>query len=274
MNRLFTIMALCLASLSVSAADRLITSKAPTGIELKHDFEVKARTTGGEWQSIDTYAFKVDRVANAKHNVELTSVAKFEFDGKKCEFTSFRKERYADGGGHTPEFTEPTDDIYEDARRRDFKCNAVYYDVTEGEFIDPLGGIEDIKNKILDTVKTPDDVFKSDGLRLMRLARFTGELGFTPTEEVIESAKKYSGNLKDIVRVLQEKNPSVRVVINAISLETVSEVMELVEEGLLPDAEILQVSAARSKVLGRYHMMMGQNPVYIISAGGNKRSAV
>ena len=122
----------------------------------------------------------------------------FEFDGKKCEFTSFRKERYADGGGHTPEFTEPTDDIYEDARRRDFKCNAVYYDVTEGEFIDPLGGIEDIKNEILDTVKKPEDVFKSDGLRLMRLARFTGELGFTPTEEVIESAKKYSGNLKDI----------------------------------------------------------------------------
>ena len=58
--------------------------------------------------------------------------------------------------------------------------------------------------------------------------------------------------------------------INAISLETVSEVMGLVDEGVLPDAEILQVSAARSKVLGRYHMMMGQNPVYIISAGGSK----
>ena len=82
MNRLFTIMALSLATLSMSAADRLITSKAPTGIELKHDFEVKARTASGEWRSIDTYAFKVDRVANAKHNVELTSVAKFEFDGK------------------------------------------------------------------------------------------------------------------------------------------------------------------------------------------------
>lgn len=127
-----------------------------------------------------------------------THTVQFEFDGKKCEFTSFRKERYADGGGHTPEFTEPTDDIYEDAKRRDFKCNAVYYDVTEDKFVDPLGGIEDIKNKILDTVKKSEDVFKSDGLRLMRLARFAGELGFTPTEEVLASAKKYSGNLKDI----------------------------------------------------------------------------
>lgn len=82
MNRFFITMALCLATLSVSAADRLVTAKAPLGIELKHDFEVKARTPNGEWKSIDTYAFKVDRVADAKHNVEITSVAKFEFDGK------------------------------------------------------------------------------------------------------------------------------------------------------------------------------------------------
>ena len=82
MNRFFTTMVLCLAMLSVSAADRLVTAKAPLGIELKHDFEVKARTPNGEWKSIDTYAFKVDRVADAKHNVEITSVAKFEFEGK------------------------------------------------------------------------------------------------------------------------------------------------------------------------------------------------
>ena len=82
MNRFFTTMALCLATLSVLSADRLVTAKAPVGIELKHDFEVKARTSNGEWKSIDTYAFKVDRVAEAKHNVEITSVAKFEFDGK------------------------------------------------------------------------------------------------------------------------------------------------------------------------------------------------
>ena len=82
MNRFFTTMALCLATLSVSASDRLVTAKAPAGIELKHDFEVKARTPNDEWRSIDTYAFKVDRVADAKHNVEITSVAKFEFEGK------------------------------------------------------------------------------------------------------------------------------------------------------------------------------------------------
>lgn len=76
-----------------------------------------------------------------------------------------------------------------------------------------------------------------------------------------------SGNLKDILRLVLEKNPDVRIVLNAISLETVKEAMEALEEGLLPDAEIVQLSAAKSRKLGAYHMMTGQNPVYIISAG-------
>ena len=76
------ILALGLASLTSVAKDRLVTAKAPAGIELKKDFEVKARIANGEWKDIDTYALKVDRVADAKHNVEVTSVAKFEFEDK------------------------------------------------------------------------------------------------------------------------------------------------------------------------------------------------
>ena len=82
MNRILTTLALCLITLSMAAKNRLVVAKAPAGIELKHDFEVKARINGGEWKDIDTYAFKVDRVANTKHNAEITSVAKFEFEGK------------------------------------------------------------------------------------------------------------------------------------------------------------------------------------------------
>ena len=89
MKKILIILALCIFTLGMGAKDnmaavknRLVVAKAPTGIELKHDFEVKARIAGGAWQDIDTYAFKVDRVADAKHNVEVTSVAKFEFEGK------------------------------------------------------------------------------------------------------------------------------------------------------------------------------------------------
>ena len=114
--------------------------------------------------------------------------------------------------------------------------------------------------------------FRTDGVRIIEgLAQQALEELETPTHAFVGGS---SGNLREIVQLLQRKNPDVRIVINAISLETVSEVMGLVDEGVLPDAEILQVGAARSKVLGRYHMMMGQNPVYIISAGGRKPGQV
>lgn len=74
-----------------------------------------------------------------------------------------------------------------------------------------------------------------------------------------------SGNLKEIIACLKQKNPDVRLVINAISLKTVKEVMDAVEEGLLNNPEIQQVFAARAKMVGSHPMMMGQNPVYIIS---------
>lgn len=77
-----------------------------------------------------------------------------------------------------------------------------------------------------------------------------------------------TGQLKEIIQCIKKKNPDVRIVINAISLETVKEAMEAMEEGLLVDPEIVQLNVAKSKKLGRYHMMTGLNPIYIISDGG------
>lgn len=74
-----------------------------------------------------------------------------------------------------------------------------------------------------------------------------------------------SGNLKEIVQILIEKNLQVRIVINCITLETVSEALETAKEFGFEENEIVQLSAARSKAIGRYHMMMGENPIYIIT---------
>ncbi len=127
-----------------------------------------------------------------------TGTVMFSGDGYKYEFTSFRREKYQKGGAHTPISTEFTEDVFEDALRRDFKCNAIYYDIVSGEFVDPLNGRADIKDRVLDTVVEPEKVFSSDGLRLMRLARFTGELNFKPTYNVMVAAKKYADNVKDV----------------------------------------------------------------------------
>lgn len=83
----------------------------------------------------------------------------------------------------------------------------------------------------------------------------------TPTHAFIGGS---AGNMGEILDVLRAKNPSVRIVINTIALESISEVMQLLKERGY-DADIVQISAAKSRVLGRYHMMTGLNPVYIIT---------
>lgn len=127
-----------------------------------------------------------------------TATVLFEIERYNVEFTSFRRESYQSGGKYLPTSIQPTKDIVEDAKRRDFKCNAIYYDIKNEKLVDLLGGVLDIKNKRLDTVIKPNEVFIHDGLRLLRLARFTGELGFTPTRKVLIEAKVNASNIKDI----------------------------------------------------------------------------
>ena len=93
----------------------------------------------------------------------------------------------------------------------------------------------------------------------------TEERSENPTHAFIGGS---SGRLKEILDVLYEKNHAMRIVINCITLETVTEAMNAIRDFSLTDVDIVQLSAARSKSIGRYHMMMGENPIYIISCSG------
>ncbi|HIZ82227.1 MAG TPA: precorrin-6Y C5,15-methyltransferase (decarboxylating) subunit CbiT [Candidatus Mediterraneibacter pullistercoris] len=111
--------------------------------------------------------------------------------------------------------------------------------------------------------------FRTDGIRIIKGTAPEALRDLEPPTHVFIGGS--SGNLREILCTVLDKNPSARIVINAISLETVSEVMDAIEEGLLKDAQITQITAARARVLGRYHMMTGQNPVYIISSGRDRK---
>lgn len=87
----------------------------------------------------------------------------------------------------------------------------------------------------------------------------------TPTHAFIGGS---SGNMKEIVELLLQKNPNIRIVINCIALETVAEVMNLLKEKKFEHQDIVHAAIGKSKTLGSYHMMMGQNPVYIITLQG------
>lgn len=74
-----------------------------------------------------------------------------------------------------------------------------------------------------------------------------------------------SGNLEEIIDLLLEKNSQVRMVINCITLETLSEALQVVKKYRFQDTDMVQLSVSRSKEVGRYHMMMGENPIYILT---------
>lgn len=83
-----------------------------------------------------------------------------------------------------------------------------------------------------------------------------------------------SGNLHSIVEQILQKNPQARIVINGITLETVTEAMECIRKFEFDDTEIVQLGVSRSKTLGSYHMMMGENPIYIIACQKTERKKV
>lgn len=86
----------------------------------------------------------------------------------------------------------------------------------------------------------------------------------TPTHAFLGGT---SGKMAEILDLLLERSPQVRVVVNAITVETVGAVLEWTR-GRGIEADMVQVQIARAKAAGRVHMMMGQNPVWVIAFGG------
>ncbi len=80
-----------------------------------------------------------------------------------------------------------------------------------------------------------------------------------------------AGNLKEILQCLLEKNPQLRIVINTVTLETLTEVLDCLKKLPLVEEEILSMSVAKARELGAYHLMTGQNPIYIITCRGGKK---
>lgn len=76
-----------------------------------------------------------------------------------------------------------------------------------------------------------------------------------------------TGNMEAIICHLRKKNPRIRVVIDVIALETLTQTLEALKK-LDIEAEILSVQIAKAGKVGAFHLMQGQNPVYVISFGG------
>ncbi len=108
--------------------------------------------------------------------------------GRHIEITTMRTDGCYSDGRH-PDTVEFCDDIEADLLRRDFTVNAVACD-RAGRLVDPTGGREDIRCKLIRTVGDPKKSFSDDSLRILRMLRFCARLGFEAEGETERAARE------------------------------------------------------------------------------------
>lgn len=74
-----------------------------------------------------------------------------------------------------------------------------------------------------------------------------------------------SGKMREILTILLEKNPNIRIVATAIALESIAELTACIKEFAFKETEVTALQVARDKKAGSYHLMTGQNPIYIFT---------
>ncbi len=111
----------------------------------------------------------------------------------QLEITTYRSESYSPKS-RKPEVAYGTE-IEDDLLRRDFTVNAMAVRLPMGEFVDPFGGLADLRAGVLRTPGRPEDSFSDDPLRIMRAVRFAAQLGFELAPEVAEAARDMADRL-------------------------------------------------------------------------------
>ena len=104
------------------------------------------------------------------------------------EIATFRKDI---GKGRRPDAVDFTD-IKGDVKRRDLTINALFYDIGNGQIVDLVGGIADLKKKKIRTVGKAEDRFDEDPLRKLRAVRFAGSVGGKMTKDTWAALKQNS----------------------------------------------------------------------------------
>jgi tRNA nucleotidyltransferase (CCA-adding enzyme) len=162
------------------------------GVVRDHFLKLSSKDIDVEVYGLETME-ELETILNEYGSVNLVGksfgVLKFAHEGEEYDF-SFPRSESKVGEGHrgfdvevdgSMEFTEA-------ARRRDFTLNALGYDVEEGTFLDPFGGLEDIKQKRLRHID--DETFIEDPLRVYRAVQFCARFGYDLAEDTLVLCKR------------------------------------------------------------------------------------
>lgn len=114
-------------------------------------------------------------------------VAKMSED---IEIATFRTDDSNDSGEMKDISVKFGATIEEDVKRRDLTINGLFFDISNKQIIDLVGGIDDLKNGIIRTIGKPEDRFKEDNLRKLRAVRFASRLGFKLDNETLNAIRR------------------------------------------------------------------------------------
>jgi len=143
-------------------------------------------------------------------------------NGKVIEVATFRArdvrdpEEFAEGGADgedgDADILIRDDNVFgtpeEDALRRDFTINALFYDVNSGNVIDHADGLTDLRRKLVRTIGDPKVRFREDPIRILRAVKFAARLGFTIEAETKAAVLATRGEIPKAAppRILEEIN--------------------------------------------------------------------
>jgi hypothetical protein len=130
----------------------------------------------------------------------------------------------------------------DDARRRDFTINGLFYDVEREEVIDHVGGLADLEVRVIRTIGDPEIRFQEDPVRILRAIKFAARLGFSIEPATYRALVRWRGEIRKCAppRVLEEvyrllrggaAHRSIEVLIETATLEILSPQLSALFEG-------------------------------------------
>ena len=165
---------------------------------------------------------------------------------EQVEITTYRADSY-DGATRKPT-VEFGDSLDADLTRRDFTIGAMALRLPIPALVDPTGGVEDLLAGVLRTPGDPDVSFGDDPLRMLRAARFAGQLGFAVAPETLEAMTR----LRASIRIVSPERVQGELVKLLESADPVRGIRLLVDTGLM-DEILPEIPALRLEIDEHHH---------------------
>ena len=218
------------------------------------DFDVGTDASPSEIRHIFRNCFLIGRRFRLAHiifgkKIIETSTFRRQPDEVPNEYGMYQREDNTFG---TPE---------EDAKRRDFTVNGLFYDIRTFAIIDYVGGLKDLEKRVLRSIGDPGIRFQEDPVRMMRAIKFSSRLDFTIERNTQKAIKKYHSEIlkASVPRVCEE-------VYRLFTFRSAQKAFRLAWElgilaDLLPDvASYIEANGRGKSPLWRYLEALDQDP--------------